>query len=230
MKGSKDLMNVQFAKAAFGYRQDEVDDYVKAASASIRDLTAENKELEEKLEVLAGKLEEYREDEESLRSAILGAQKLGDKIIRDSQGKAEVIIREATTRADRLVETAQRKIEREQVALSRIQKEVADFKNRLLVLYKQHLELISSLPADEEKGAPAPAQEDAPAPAAPQEQPDYAPEEEGDGLYFEEEETPAEIPQEEPEEPASAQEPRHRGESKYGNLMFGDEFDFSRNA
>lgn len=70
----------------------------------------------------------------------------------------------------RLVETAQRKIEREQVALSRIQKEVADFKNRLLVLYKQHLELISSLPADEEeaKAAPAP-EEEAPAPAPAQE-------------------------------------------------------------
>ena len=224
MKGSKDLMNVQFAKAAFGYRQDEVDDYVKAASASIRDLTAENKELEEKLEVLAGKLEEYREDEESLRSAILGAQKLGDKIIRDSQGKAEVIIREATTRADRLVETAQRKIEREQVALSRIQKEVADFKNRLLVLYKQHLELISSLPADEEKAAPAPVQEEAPAEA------EYGPAGESDGLYFEEEETSAPLPQEEPEEAPAPEEPRHRSESKYGNLMFGDEFDFSRNS
>ena len=150
MKGSQDLMNAQFSKAAFGYRQDEVDDYVRSVAATIRDLTEDNKDLEEKLEVLASKLEEYREDEESLRSAILGAQKLGDKIIRDSQSKAEVIIREATTRADRLVETAQRKIEREQVALSRIQKEVADFKNRLLVLYKQHLELISSLPADEE--------------------------------------------------------------------------------
>ena len=228
MKGSQDLMNVQFAKAAFGYRQDEVDDYVNSVTATIRDLTAENKELEDKLDVLAGKLEEYREDEESLRSAILGAQKLGDKIIRDSQGKAEVIIREATTRADRLVETAQRKIEREQVALSRIQKEVADFKNRLLVLYKQHLELISSLPADDDKPAPAPAPAQEEAPASPAE-PAYAPEEE-DNLYFEEEETPAEIPQEEPEEPAAPEEPRHRSESKYGNLMFGDEFDFSRNS
>ena len=58
MKGSQDLMNVQFAKAAFGYRQDEVDDYVNSVTATIRDLTAENKELEDKLDVLAGKLEE----------------------------------------------------------------------------------------------------------------------------------------------------------------------------
>lgn len=223
MKGSQDLMNAQFSKAAFGYRQDEVDDYVRSVAATMRDLTEDNKDLEEKLEVLASKLEEYREDEESLRSAILGAQKLGDKIIRDSQSKAEVIIREATTRADRLVETAQRKIEREQVALSRIQKEVADFKNRLLVLYKQHLELISSLPADEEeaKAAPAP-EEEAPAPAPAQE-----PAEGSDDYY--DEESPAELPAEEAEEEPPVEEEPRRRESKYGNLMFGDEFDFSRN-
>ena len=121
------------------------------------------------------------------------------------------------------METAQRKIEREQVALSRIQKEVADFKNRLLVLYKQHLELISSLPADEEeaKAAPAP-EEEAPAPAPAQELV------EGSDDYYDEE-SPAELPAEEAEEEPPVEEEPRRRESKYGNLMFGDEFDFSRN-
>ena len=52
MKGSQDLMNAQFSKAAFGYRQDEVDDYVRSVAATIRDLTEDNKDLEEKLEVM----------------------------------------------------------------------------------------------------------------------------------------------------------------------------------
>lgn len=101
--------------------------------------------------MLADKLTEYREDEESLRTALLGAQKLGDSVIRESKTKAEIIMRDATIKAEAMVNNAKRQIEREQEGLTRIQKEVASFKNRLLDLYKQHLELISALPGQIEK-------------------------------------------------------------------------------
>lgn len=219
MKPSNDLLNAQFNKAAFGYRQDEVDDYVQDVSTTIKDLVAENKDLEEKLETLAGRLEEYREDEESLRSAILGAQKLGDKIIRDSQSKAEVIMRDATTKADRLVETAQRRVEREQLGLAQLQKEVADFKNRLMTMYKQHLNLISALPGDERPLEPAQQPSQPAAPTHRQEPPPQP--------VYEEEEPEADM-ETGPEPPYQEEPAGGHGEGKYGNLMFGDEFDFSR--
>jgi cell division initiation protein len=87
-----------------------------------------------------------RRDEESLRMALLGAQKLGDSVIRESKTKAEIIMREATIKSEAMVENAKRKIELEQENLEKLQEEVASFKNRLLNLYKQHLEIISTLP------------------------------------------------------------------------------------
>ncbi len=132
----------------FGYRMDDVDAYLKQVADSMTELLEINADLEKKLGVLADKLNEYREDEESLRTAILGAQKLGDSVIRESKTKAEIITRDATCKAEAMVNNAKRQIEREQENLMRTQKEVAAFKNRLLDMYKRHIELISMIPGD----------------------------------------------------------------------------------
>lgn len=139
------------SKAMGGYRQDEVDAFLKQVAEQMRALQAEKEDLERKVEVLANKIEEYRADEDSLRSALVGAQKLGDSVIRDSKSKAENILLDAKVEAAKIVEAAQRKVEIEETALVTMKKEVTKFKNRMLTMYRQHLELITNLPdfADE---------------------------------------------------------------------------------
>ena len=148
MLSYNDIISYKFEKAGFGggYRPEDVDKFVTRIAADFQRLEQEKSELEQKLMALAEKVEEYREDEESLRAALLGAQKLGDSIIRESKQKSEAMISAARQEADRIVSEGKRQIEREQGALTKIQKEVSNFKNRLLILYKQHLELISSIP------------------------------------------------------------------------------------
>ena len=108
------FFEVEFSKAmAFGYRTEDVDEFVTKAIEIIKTLQEENQELMEKMTVLAQSLEKYQEDEESLRSAIIGAHKLGDSILKESKNKAEVILRDATTNADHIVEEAHARLERE---------------------------------------------------------------------------------------------------------------------
>ena len=155
----------RFDKQMGGYKQDEVEEFLQQVAAEYAQLLSEKEELEGKIEVLAEKVEQYREDEDSLRSALIGAQKLGDSVIRESKAKADQTLREARAKADQILENAQKSIEREQLALIKMQKEVTKFKNRLLTLYRQHLEMISALPEyDEEPEKPAPAPEPEPAP------------------------------------------------------------------
>lgn len=150
----------RFDKQMGGYKQDEVEIFLQQVAAEYAKLLAEKEELEQKIEVLADKVEQYREDEDSLRSALIGAQKLGDSVIRESKAKADYIVREAKDKADRILENAQKSIEKEQMALIKMQKEVTKFKNRLLTLYRQHLEMISALPEyDDEEPKENPQQE-----------------------------------------------------------------------
>lgn len=210
-----EISSKKFERAlGFGYRIDDVEAFLAEAAGAMRALEEEKKDLEKKLEIVVDKLNEYREDEESLRTALLGAQKLGDSVIRESKTKAEIIMRDATIKADTMVDNARKQIEREQHALESLKKEVASFKNRLLNLYKQHLELITGLPGEEED-----------LPAA----------EEG-----QEEEPPVdtsaagvEMPQPEPEEEDFSidEEPAQKPaapESKFGALQFGDGYNLHR--
>ncbi len=146
-----EIRNKTFNKSFGGYKTDEVDQFLEEISRTVEELTEENSDLQSKLEVLADKLEEYRDDEESLRAALLGAQKLGDSVIKESKNKADIILRDASVKSEKMIDSAKRQLEREQLNLGRMQKEVASFKNRLMSLYKQHLELISALPEEDPK-------------------------------------------------------------------------------
>lgn len=149
----------RFDKQVGGYKQDEVEMFLQQVAGEYAKLLSEKEDLEEKIEVLAEKVEQYREDEDSLRSALIGAQKLGDSVIRESKSKAEYILREAQAQADQILENAQKSIEKEQMALIKMQKEVTKFKNRLLTLYRQPLEMISALPEYDNEPAREPAAE-----------------------------------------------------------------------
>jgi len=229
----EELRDITFDKSAFGYRVDDVDDYVDKVTAVISALLEENRDMEEKLEILAAKVAEYKEDEQSLQSAIIGAEKLGDSIVRHSKLKAETILREANVRAERLVEAAHRKVEVEQQNYVRIHKEVGEFRNSLMGLYKSHIDLITNLPSAEvepEKVEPEEpvlaAAEDIPAEEpveTPVEQPEEAVEyEEEQAEVFEEEQV-----EEEPEtyEEDYQQDFQPRRSSRFGELLFGQNID-----
>lgn len=125
----ENIYNKRFDKTRVsGYKTEDVDVFLEEVAKTVADLTAQNRELEEKIEVLAEKIEEYRSDEDNLKTAILGAQRLGDSVVREARHKAEVLINEAKAQAAEIVENAQSKIDREQVALTRLQREVALFK------------------------------------------------------------------------------------------------------
>ena len=105
---AKEILNKQFEKAKIGgYRMDEVDDFLKEVSAEFAELQKSNSELERKLEVLADKIREYREDEDALKDALLIAQKQGNAIVAESKAAAEKITKETKEKVDKLISERQ---------------------------------------------------------------------------------------------------------------------------
>ena len=234
------IINKHFDKAMGGYRQDEVDAFLRQVAEELRELQAENAALEQKVEVLANKIEEYRADEDSLRSALVGAQKLGSSVISESKAKAEAIILDAQAESAKILESAKRSVEIEQTALVQMKKEVTKFKNRMLTMYRQHLDIISSLPeyADELvanemaslEEAMEPAQEEVPEIPVVEEIP-VAPAEEEVVLDF------SSMAETEPtqEQPAMgfaeiSTPSSENNNSKFGQLKFGEGFDVERDG
>lgn len=149
MLNPNDIVNMKFEKAAFGYKPEEVDSFLEEIMVSYKKLYEEKTSAEEKMEVLAAKVEEYRESEDSLKTVLVGAQKLGDNIIRDAKAKAEVIVNDAENQMKQVYSESEAKIVKEKETLQNLQKKTADFKKNLLAMYKQHLELIRLMPEEE---------------------------------------------------------------------------------
>lgn len=165
-----EIRNITFDKRMRGYSADDVDAFLEQAASELEAVLADKEKTEDKLYVLAEKVEEYRQDEETLKTALINAQKMGENVIHEAKVKADVIIRDATAKAERIMEAADARRQREELALARLQDEVTQFKSQVLELYKAHIELLSQLP-EEEPEAESEA-ETAPEPAVlPQEAP-----------------------------------------------------------
>lgn len=160
----EEIRAVTFDKGMRGYRIEDVDAFLQQAASDMEQLIAEKEETEQKLYILAEKIEEYRKDEDNLKTALLNAQRMGENVIREAKQKAESMLRKAGIQADDLTRIAREQVEEQEQELERAKAEVAQFKNSVLSLYKQHIESLSRLPGEEEMeeeiAAPAAAAEE----------------------------------------------------------------------
>ncbi|MCR4593706.1 MAG: DivIVA domain-containing protein [Clostridiales bacterium] len=96
------------------YRSDDVDYFMNEVSASYEQMFKENADLVRKITILAKKVEEYREDEDSLKMALINAQKLADRIVAEAKENSEAesakIIEEARSKTANAAADAERVI------------------------------------------------------------------------------------------------------------------------
>lgn len=199
MIASEDVRRVTFERAMRGYRCEDVDDYLKQVADSMDTLSAENDDLQKKLVVLAQRIDQYRAEEDTLRTTMINAQRLGENVIKEAKQKAAEIIRAATIRAEDREQHARDEVELAKQELITLRKEADNFKKTLIGMYREHIEVISKIPEyhgeeddeakpamQEEAPAPAPVQEPEPQPAS-QPEPEQEPEVEyADPGYYEE--------------------------------------------
>lgn len=177
----EDIHNVTFDRVMRGYKPEEVDEYLDKVAAELEklqtekaDLQAQSSENEKKMAILAEKVAQYRNDEETLKTALLNAQRMGESVIHEARQKAETILYDATNKANLARNEMLEKVAEEELLLSRLKAEVARFKGEILNLYKQHIESLSLLPGEEKKkpeesASQEPEKEKEPAPASQQE-------------------------------------------------------------
>ncbi|MGN0562911.1 MAG: DivIVA domain-containing protein [Candidatus Fimenecus sp.] len=84
------------------YRADDVDGFFAEVSASYEQMFKENGELIKKISLLANKVEKYKDEEDSLRKALISAQTLADKIVKDAKDSIAGTLENANEDADKI--------------------------------------------------------------------------------------------------------------------------------
>ena len=159
---AKDIQKKKFEKVKFGYSPEEVDAFLSQIENDLRLMQQDLDDSNDKIQLLADKVREYKDSEEDLKNALLLAQKQARQVIGEAQEKAAAIEAEARASVDSVrsqalldsetqLKNITAQLERENASLVTTQHQVADFKRTLFDMYKQHLELISRLPETAEE-------------------------------------------------------------------------------
>ena len=145
------IKEISFRRAGKnGYNAVDVDEFIDEVVATVEQNAAEKNELLRKLDILAKKIEQYREDEETVRNALITSQKLSDSTVKEAQTKADYIIRAAEKKSRAILTEAEMATEREKDKFEALHNETAKLRREIIALYKKHLAVVEELPTEDD--------------------------------------------------------------------------------
>lgn len=104
MMNPREIKDARFEKATFGYKPEEVEDFLKKVAESYAEVLRASQENEAKILKLVEKINEYREDEDAIKQTLLTAQKSANQILSDANAEAEKLIADAKAEHAQLIE------------------------------------------------------------------------------------------------------------------------------
>jgi len=239
----QEIQEKTFVKAVFGgYDMATVDEFLEPLTEDYITLYKENAVLKSKMKVLVEKLEEYRAQEQSMRKAILSAQRTADAMVAEAERKCAQLMNNAQAAAEsKAVDTsaltaqADEVVRFQQERMNNAKRTAQNFIEVLEQDIKGHLDLLAKLKQQdltvEEIPQPEPKRQKPFNYEEDQERPLVVPKSEPPKAA----ETPAQIANEieqnitrlmdisEPVEPAKA--PMDGSTIKFTNLQFGRNYD-----
>ena len=142
----KELQEKTFDKAVFGgYDMQMVDEFLEPLTEDYITLYKENSVLKSKMKILVEKLEEYREQEISMKKALVAAQKTSESIIADAQKKAAGILNDAESAVSGKESSLQLELSAEQQRVERAKSTAQDFIDAVEREVRQHLSQLEAL-------------------------------------------------------------------------------------
>ena len=106
-----DLRQAKFNTALRGFDKIEVTSFLMAAADDYEQALRETDRLRQEVGRMEAVLTEYRENEKSLKTTLMAAQRLADDITSNAEAEAQRIVREAQSRSDLLLEKTQSRLE-----------------------------------------------------------------------------------------------------------------------
>lgn len=139
-----DIHNKEFKSVLRGYDRNEVDEFLDMVIKDLEQVFKESAELKNSNQSLTEKLEHYHKLEQTLHNALVVAQETAEEVKASAKREAQLIVREAEIKADRLVDDAIGKVRRMTAELDDLRKQSAVFRARLINLLKAQLEMADS--------------------------------------------------------------------------------------
>ena len=147
-----DIEQQEFSRSFRGYNEEEVDDFLDKIVKDYEELINENNKLNEEIERMKERLKEYSEIEETLRSALLNAQKSAEEMKKNVENEAKMIIEKAKMEAEMIKQQASQKGDEIKNEIDNLRRYKFIFKERLKSMLNLYLNMIETEEFEEQGG------------------------------------------------------------------------------
>jgi len=137
-----DIEKQEFARKMRGLDPDEVQMFLRAVAEEIERLNLENATLREENGSLTQRIDDYEDRERTLQETLVTAQRMSTDLRDRSKQEADLLVREARVKAERLLEQAQDQLQSLENEIGRVRLEKEAFENRLRAAIEEHLSLL----------------------------------------------------------------------------------------
>lgn len=146
-----DLENITFKKSIMGYSEDAVNEVLDKVIEDYSAYIHENIELKDKVAILNEGMQHYKKIEESLQNTLIIAQQTGEEIKKNSYEKADLIVKEAEIKVQKLISDANSEVIRIKYEYEDLRKKLYIYKTKAETLLLSQLELMKqTLESDDE--------------------------------------------------------------------------------
>ncbi|MDD4496484.1 MAG: DivIVA domain-containing protein [Eubacteriales bacterium] len=132
-----DLQNIEIKKTALGYSQEMVNQILDKIIEDYSLYIKENRELKERISVINGQLESFKNIEDILMNSLVTAQKTAEEVKKNAYDNADNILREAELKAQSIIHSASDDI-------VKIKREYEDLKSKMKGYRAKCISLLSS--------------------------------------------------------------------------------------
>ena len=132
----------EFGKKFRGLDPEEVHTFLEQIAEEMTRLVQENTERAAQIQRLDAQVRANQEREDSLRNTLVTAQKMTDEIKTNATREAELVLKVAELKAERLLEQAHRKLAQVQAEIAELARQRDLFAAKLRGLLKTHQELL----------------------------------------------------------------------------------------
>lgn len=144
-----DIENREFKKTLNGYNRDDVEDFMCMILDDYEKLYKESASNKAEVERLNGLLSTYKTQEDTLRDAIITAQRASDDLENNARAKADLIIEQANAKAQNIVRDACAKIGNLEEKYKELVHQMESYKIRMSAMIKSQLEIMDKIAASD---------------------------------------------------------------------------------
>jgi cell division initiation protein len=137
-----DIEKQTFTRKMRGFDPDEVQLFLRAVAEEIERVNLESGTLREDNGSLRQRLEDFKDRERTLQETLVTAQLMSADLKERSKAEADLLIKEARFKAERVLEQAQDQLQALENEIGRLRLEKDAFESRLRAAIDEHLSLL----------------------------------------------------------------------------------------